>query len=165
MTPHAWIAVAVALGVLALLVLFLLCRPKSAGVGACIVKVETFATESDRRDWLVRVDMRFENAMSRPVNVTRVGFEALTPDGGRLEPKKVCGDKTRALDARRHAPDLAMKLPIPIREQGSVGFSFELFFSHGLRKFWPDGVLRVKAMTDAAPAIEAQAPVPEPEHG
>lgn len=114
-------------------------------LGIEMLGVATRPTGNERGDWLVRVDTRLTNRVSRETQINTVAFEALSPDGGRMGAQKLCGDRTKALQSRAHPPELTMRLPISLGARRRERYTFELFFPYSLRRFWPGAKLQMTA--------------------
>lgn len=145
--------------------LAILLRRKGARPGLEI-KVESCrveATRSERGDWAVRVQAALANRTTRSVSVTVVAFRVEKPDGTRLGPNCVTGDKTRVVKQRGHGPDLAMRLPIALRQKASSDFTFDIFFPHTLERFFGKGVLVMEAGTECGLGFQALTPLSHPE--
>ena len=165
MEPLVWIAIASG-AVILILVIWAVVALSGGDKGpfeVSLLKGETVPTHNERGDWRVRLDTQIRNLGSRPVRIERVAFEARSAAGERMETKQVCGDRTRALQARAHPPDIIMRLPIVLRPRAHTDFTFDLFFGSKLRNFWPDGRIRMAAGAHHAADVTIEFPAPVPD--
>lgn len=159
MSPFEWVLAAVACLAVGLFLAFA-CRKRrkavfTVEVAECLVQ----PTGNERGDWVVRLDTLMTNSGASGLNVKEVTIVAETPDGARMEPKRVTGDKTRVVRQRGHGPDLAMRLPIALRPSRQHAFTFDAFFHHSLNKFFGNAKLRVDLGTEEGAVAAVEAPI------
>ncbi len=143
-------------------VLYLRARFRAPALVVRVLGIASRPITSDRGDWCVRVQTRLENHNPEAISIDRVSFEAATHGGYHLQPLEICGDKTKAVERRRHPPRLMMKLPITVPKNWRVDYTFDLFFEHSLRALWRGYGLRMKFGTPTGISCSAECPLPAP---
>jgi len=131
---------------------------RAAPLRAIITHKAVTLTDTDRHNWLVRLDTRLENQSKAPERIVKVACEARAKDGRTLGPQRICGDYHQAAIVRSHPPDLAMRLPLDVRQ--SVDFTFEMLFEHRLIQLWPELELRMTFTMDGGHESRVDIPLP-----
>lgn len=163
MGTYLWITAATVAGGVLCAVLVLCRKRTSTGLDLQVAGCGVTATHNERKDWRVRLQAIFANRSARPLNVSVVAFESEAADGrARLSPKRVTGDKTRIISQRGRGPDLAMRLPIALRPKGKADFTFDVFFSHSLHRFFGEGTLRIEAVAEDGQTAHGRTLLPRP---
>ena len=159
MTPLCWAGFAVAFVVGGAVVMCVFRRGhRAAPLKAVVTHTAVTLTDTDRHNWLVRLDTRLENPSKHPHRVIKVACQAPAQDGRTLVLHRICGDYHQAAVLRSHPPDLAMRLPLEVRQ--AVDFTFEMIFEHRLAQLWPALMLRVTFTTEAGGESLVSIPLP-----
>ena len=138
-------------------------RRRKGGLTIKILDIATLPTGRERGDWFVRLTAALENHSSDTISVEGVTFQAVSPDGRRLVPNEVCGDRRKALERRRHPPRLTMRLPIFVPADGGVEYTFDVFFDRNLRSYWHSGNLQMVAGLQPGTAFSVETNLRPPE--
>ena len=147
---------------------FLVCRRIAARrrqqlLQICMHDAVTRSGNVERGDWFVRIRTDFFNGSPETVSIHRVGFQAVLGNGEQMAPKEICCDHTRSARKRSHPPDITMRLPIAVPHDGHLDYTFDVFFSSRLHRFWNGGKLQMRVENREGVSTVAEVPVPAPQ--